>query len=461
MLNESLSLFSRAFCARRYGYCLMVTLLVVGTGGTAGAQPYQTDPNFDKTAGNRLLVQRCLKDPAEYAANKEKFEEFFSKYYFPKMTRPSPDALAELGKDRYELFTRYLWPTTNADLQKHLTELARVAMEKIIANPAYHPAVRYNAVLIMGMLDEQYAIENRRPPKPLPRGTKVLTVIVERASDGNQFPPPVVLGALVGLERHAQYRDSLDPAAVEAMTAALVKLLNHEQPIQDMDSEVYSWLRLRAASALAQLGSPGTKGEVHEALIKLMNGQKSLDDRTAAAGLLEKIKYAGAQIDARTTVEALVKLASDLAAAEGKRAREFEESAAGLSGARVAGVTSGLYSDPLSDQQAFPRRQVLARLVDLRRGLRAVKPALDEEGRAKLDTIDKTLGPAIAATSSQDGNLAVAHAVGLMADAIEAITATAETPANPAPPAEAPEKNAPEPPAAAPPAAPAGEAQAP
>lgn len=456
---------SRVHRMGRSWHRFMVVLLVVGTGNSAAAQPYQTDPNFDKTAGNRLLVQRCLKDPAEYAANKDKFEEFFTKYFFPKMTRPSPDALAELGKDRYELFTRHLWVTTNEDLQKHLTELARVAMEKMIANPAYHPAVRYNAVLIMGLLDEQYAIENRRPPKPLPRGTKVLTVIVERATEGNQFPPPVVLGALVGLERHAQYRNSLDPAAVSAMTAALVKLVNQEEPIQDTDSEVYSWLRLRAASALAQLGSPGPNGEVHEALIQLVSGQKSLDDRTAAVGLLEKIKYDGAKIDARATVDALLKLAGDLAAAEGKRAREFEESAAGLTGFRGVGVgvATGVYTDPLSDQQAFPRRQVLARLVGLRRGLRAVRPALDDEGRAKLDAIDKTLGPAIAATSSQDGNLAVAHVVGQMASAIEAITAAGNPPANEAPEPAPSEKTAPEPPPAAEPSppAPAGEAPAP
>ena len=33
------------------------------------------------------------------------------------------------------------------------------------------------------------------------------------------------------------------------MTAALVKLVTHDEPIQEMDPDAYAWMRLRAASA--------------------------------------------------------------------------------------------------------------------------------------------------------------------------------------------------------------------
>ena len=79
-----------------------------------------------------------------------------------------PCGLGELGKLRYELFKQYLWNTTNEQLQADLTELARQATGRIVLNAAYHPAVRYNAVLVLGMLDQQYAIEGKRPAKPLP-----------------------------------------------------------------------------------------------------------------------------------------------------------------------------------------------------------------------------------------------------------------------------------------------------
>ena len=53
------------------------------------------------------------------------------------------------------------------------------------------------------------------------------------------------------------------------MTAALLKLVTNEKPIQEMDRDAYSWLRLRAASALARLGSVGEKNAVHDAIVKL------------------------------------------------------------------------------------------------------------------------------------------------------------------------------------------------
>ncbi len=417
-------------------FALTRCLLIFGSmslGSIAAAQEYQADPSIeDKARMNRLTAQQCLKNPATYAAEKAKFEDFFSGYYFPAMTRPTPEALAELGKLRYELFQRYLWATSNEQLQAHLTELARVAMGRIIQNRtvdgksiSYHPAVRYNATLVIGMLDQQYAIENRRPPKPLPQATKVLTFIVDKATAGDQFPPPVILGALIGLERHAEYRDALEPGAADAMTAALLKLVNQEQPIQEMDREAYSWFRLRAASALAQLGNAGPNGEVHAALIKLIAGSKSLDDRTAAAGLLAKIKYEGAKIDGPATLEGMLKLARDVGAAEAKRAREFEEAAVGLGG---VGSARGQFANPLGEPEGFPRRQVLARLADLRRGLRAVKPVLAEDARrGQIDAIDKAIGPVITATADSSlGDLKITEAIRMMAEAIAREVPSAE-----------------------------------
>ena len=125
----------------------------------------------------------------------------------------------------------------------------------------------------------------------LPEANAFLTQIVDYAADDKPVPPPLVLGALIGLERHAQLREGLPPEAVAAMTAAMVKLVSHEKPIQEMDPDAYAWIRFRAAEALAKMGGVGDKNSVHNAIVKLVASSKSLDDRCKAAGILDKITY--------------------------------------------------------------------------------------------------------------------------------------------------------------------------
>src|SRR4029079_15259841 len=175
------------------------------------------------------------------------------------------------------------------------------------------------------MLDEQYANAPGQTPKPLAKATKALTGVVDNATiENSRFPAPVILGAIIGLERHAQLRASLPPEAIAAMTAALVKLVTHDARIQEMDPDAYAWMRLRAASVLAKLGSVGEKNSVHNAMIKLITSNKSLDDRCEAAGLLNQLTYKDVKLDDATTAEPLFALARDVATAEDKRADDFQ-----------------------------------------------------------------------------------------------------------------------------------------
>ncbi len=160
----------------------------------ATAQQYKSLPVDDKARLLGPLAQNCVKDPARYAdpADKDRFTEYFKNYYFPAMTRSDPEALAELGRMREDLLSRFLWASQDEKLQKDLTDLAFKAMWPIAISKDYHPAVSYNAVLILGRLDKQYAINNaanRRPPIPLEEATKNLIVIVNSAAEGKAVPP--------------------------------------------------------------------------------------------------------------------------------------------------------------------------------------------------------------------------------------------------------------------------------
>ena len=183
---------------RRLGFAWspgVAALLLVCLTSLAGAQQYQADP-VDENAGKlKLTAEQCVKNPARFTNDGAQFIEFFDKYYFPAMTRFAPGDLAQLGRMRDDLFSRFLWASTDENLQRELTEMAFKKVQPVERSSKYHPAVRYNAILILGMLDKTYATAGR-PPVPLKAGTDELVLIVNYAADGKPVPPFLVVGAL-------------------------------------------------------------------------------------------------------------------------------------------------------------------------------------------------------------------------------------------------------------------------
>jgi hypothetical protein len=399
------------------GVVALVLAVFAWVSGAIGQQ-YRTDPVDDTAKNNGAVARLCVKDSARYVQEQAKVMDFFSKVYFPSMTRTDEKDLGNLGKLRYNLFKNYLWPATNVQLQTDLTQLAYDAMLNIAlskSDPPYHPAVRYNAILIIGMLDEQYGIEtgaSRRAPVPLKKANDFLTLVVDKGAE-DKVPPPLMFGAIVGLERHAQYKDSWKneaPARIEAMRKALLKLVTHEKPVQDMDRDAYSWMRMRAAQVLAMLGGVGEQNAVHNALVKLVATGRSLDDRCNVAGLLEKLDYKDVKLDDAGTAEPLFALARDVAAAEDKRAEDFQN--AGGTGAVVVGPNG-------ETLETYPRRQVLARLTGLSKGLTKVKAGLPTETQKKVDELLKAIEPAKTAAANKDTvELKLAESVRTMAAAV-------------------------------------------
>jgi hypothetical protein len=427
-------------------------------------------------------MTQWARDPNAYDNGKADFDEFFQKYYFPAMTRDTPNGLAELGKLRTDLVKKLLWDSSNDALKRDLTNMAFKAMGRIVLSsepPPYHPAVRYNAILVIGLLDEQYAIEGgagARPPKPLPAANTALTKIVGGSATSDRFPAPVVLGALIGLERHAKYATSLPPQSVAAMSAALLKFVNQDKSAHKLDPDAHAWLRLRAASALANLGTVGDKNAVHDAFVNLIGNAKSLDDRCLAAAYLGRLNYnpdkddatQDVKIDAAAAKSALFELAKDLSADELERADDFEKMGSTGSYASPERMLGGTTDDEPYDP--YPRRHVLARLVNLRTGLNAVKPAVPEETQKEIDALLVVVKPVIdAAANTKDViSLRVAQLVRSMhgqitdlvgedaaeaAEAEDEFAAGAEAPAPAQPAAEEPAGT--QPPAEQPAAAPA------
>jgi hypothetical protein len=388
------------------GWALLLTALAATfLSPPAMGQPYKSDPVNGTLRLKNLTVQNYFRNPTNDPADKQLSDEFFLQYYFPAMTRTGPDDLADLGTLRQELFSRFLWATPSEPLQRDLTDKAFKAMWPIVKDPAYHPAVQYSAILVIGQLDEQYAIDtgpNARPPKPLPDANKALIVVADAAAAGKSVPPHLLVGALVGLERHAKYHEALSPDAVAAISAVALKLLDMEKPLPNVDSDVAAWIRLEAATVLAELGAVGVDNQVHLALMRLVgDGNLSLDDRCQAAELLTKLSYEGVKLDGKATVDPLVELAVTVADSEAKRAKEFETAMLNPGGAMGRSRSfRGEYSD--REEEKYDRRPLVAKLVELRRGLTAVDDAVPADGKQKIDALVAEIRPVISSASDKD-----------------------------------------------------------
>jgi hypothetical protein len=408
---------------------LLALALFVSVASLARGQQYQADP-VDENAGKlRPFADQVVRTPGRFATDRERFMEFFEKYYFPAMTRYAPQDLGQLGRMRDDLFARFLRASTDENLQRELTALALKKAWAVAPSSKYHPAVRYNAVLILGMLDDSYAAPGR-PAVPSQEAAKNLVTIVSFAADGKRVPPFLVVGALVGLQRQALLHDSLKKETADSIAAAVLKLATKDEPLPEVEPKVAEWMRIQAATVLANLGSPGAKGEVLAVLTKMISGatepKMSLDARVQIAALLKQLNFAGATVDGKAMADALLQLSLDVADDEAKESQAFEDLLV-QSGGMGAGygttqrnktrVKVNLETQALEYNASI----LLARLTDLKAGLSAFKANAPADKQTVIDAVIASVNPVLAAASSTDTlDLALAEKVGAMATQIRA-----------------------------------------
>ena len=253
--NSTRGAFFVSRCAR---ISALVMLAIVFLPSPVWAQLYRDiEPKLTDRQAKAIQgqVSQAIRDPAGFGANAGAVTDYFTKYYFPKMTHTDAESLAELGDMREDLFRRYVRASPNEESQATLTDLSlRVATALSQGN--YHPAVRYNGVLILGNLDQQIAggRNNPTPPIPLPAATAVMLDLLEQDDfKGVKVHPSVRLGALVGLERHARF--GIAPQHAARVTKAALDVIAQDNPPEEVAKDVHLWMKTRAGQR-ARLSAP-------------------------------------------------------------------------------------------------------------------------------------------------------------------------------------------------------------
>jgi hypothetical protein len=414
---------------------LSLFALLVSVGGTqAFAQGYKSDPVDTKLSRFGLTARKYAADPSDTSKAAE-FRGYFEKFYFPSMTSAAPEKLEEVGKLQQDLFRNYIWKA-DPRIQKELSAQVLDYAKRVISGP-YAPAVRYNAVLALGKLDDTYST-GTQPPKVSVAANNMLGSLVAASLKSPKWPRNLLAGSLVGLDRHTMYFASLPRAEQDKTIATLLAVLKTKDLGGDASAEVTEWIRLRAASALANLGTPGEQNAILAGITQLI-ADKDLSQagRCAAAGLLPKLKLDPAATEAaKPTVAALQALAADFARAEAKFCEEFEDlNLGGGGGGLVSAVDQrSILKSRIKYTETgveLIRSGIVAKLKGLRDGMTAIKPAAGDASDALGTAIGAITGLIETASDKESLDLDVIDELKGLESILTASAPAADEPAEP------------------------------
>lgn len=406
--------WNRAAAARPIVLSAALIVALGGWCGEASAQRYKQDAVEAKLSPKGALARRYAKTGSGDA---QEFRDYMEKYFFPSMTRATPEGLGDLEKLHADLFKSFLYEANGAS-QKYVHDKALEFAVRVLRDRGYHPSVRYNALLVLGKLDDKYA-KGDEPPTPSARANDLLCALTAKAVNDPRAPRYELVGAMVGLERHAKFLSKLPPDQQKKTAKTLYTVLTIDDVAGEFSPGVRDWVFLRAASAASHLGALDRRGVFAGALAKrLADEELSLTNRAAIAANLAKLGAKPGQFDATPVADAVVRLAVAVAAEEAEVAEDFEELNLGSGQGFVAArgkaarrITLGLDREP-----KLIREGLLAVLVDVARAAKAAGDMSPEDKREGVALVASAFGDAIRVVGDKGNiDLEVTEAVRAMA----------------------------------------------
>ena len=415
---------------RRFELSFLSSLLALLMGASASnvfAQSYKAD-EYDRQLGRKgQIVKKYVKDPVGNAEDAQTYRDYFAKYYFPVMTQPTERGLQNLGKMRIDLFKQFVWGA-QPNVQKELSDQAFEFARGVVKSGRYHPAVTYNALLVLGQIDTRYAGPGVETPTPSAKANEFLCIVADAAVKNAKVPRLMLTGALVGLDRHAKYLASL-PQSNQAKTIdTLIGILTAEQLAGDYREGVRGWIYCQAASALANLGETGADDKHFSALVVRMSDETlDFESRLKLASMLGKLKPQAGVKSADEAVSGVIAIVQDASTAERAAAVAFEDLQL-ESGGRMRNMPATRdkearrFKVSVEGEVEIERSGLLSTLNMMQEATGAVQPVADEETQQKLDEVATALDEARSKVSDTENiDLVVADAIKQMDGKVKAI----------------------------------------
>ncbi len=268
-----------------------------------------------------MTVNRILSGEEPLTGKETLFDAYHSQFVFAKMTQTDADSLASLAGDRQKFLEKLARARSDA-AHDRLVDLTFNTMSTI-ATGNFHPAVRYNAMLIIGELNSKEVVligEGAAPPIPL---LTALKVMLDELKSPTQIDA-VRAAAIVGILRHAEYDGQRPEAqrmpanARKAVRDDMLALLAATDPPPGRSPEGHEWMQRRAVEVLGALGEVGEGGEVLTALLTILDDASApVSYRCDAAIALGRLQYPqGFAVDPAVMAQKMGDLATQIAREE-------------------------------------------------------------------------------------------------------------------------------------------------
>lgn len=347
-------------------------------------------PAIQMMFNNDQRPGRSLSEPE----NQAKFDQYFRDLLFRRWTYPQ--YLKIICDDR-ELILRFLELSKSEPARERLHGLITSNMPKI-ATGNFHPALRYNAMLLLGQLNSKEAVKftPKSPAVPL---IEILPGLVEEVVNENQIDA-VRVAALIGIQRHAE--GNLPAGAKQEVINRLLPILAQAAP-QNRTPEAHAWIQRRVVNILGAMESAGAGDAVIKGLRSIVaDPDQPTSLRCAAAAALAPVGLGAA--DPKEVAGEMGSVAAEACREElawlrngiKKRRAELKSLADDERSERAAeddmfggGGTTVSLGDPVIDRLSeLSRRRLKSRLIETRTGLTAAVAGSPEAANLGKTVVD-------------------------------------------------------------------------
>lgn len=241
--------------------CLALPAIVVSqeeppADPSSGPQ-YREISGVAEPARARVEVPRMLADGV--VTNEAIFDDFW-KYLSAEFTlAKNASSLPDARRDMRRFLARATGAARQRLLENLLTNMRAMARDAAEGERNFSPAVRVNALLMIGDLNEREPNFRGEGAVPYPAALPALLEYISPERPVTDLNDALRVAALAGVLRHAQEKAGpANPARDEAVRL-LQELSQAENPPAGRSEEIHNWLRDRASQILAAWGAPANQ----------------------------------------------------------------------------------------------------------------------------------------------------------------------------------------------------------
>ncbi|MCA9149624.1 MAG: hypothetical protein KDA92_10010 [Planctomycetales bacterium] len=354
------------------------------------AQDYKALPRKFKSEREvndvRKTALSALKGGSSFAQAEAPMRKYYEDFVATEMSQLGskangaqfPEWRREIQKDIFDA-ARY---SGGAQKQDGLRKLVYEVFTKLFAAKDRTPACRYNALLILGDLNDREQARRGSTIEPPVPSSRVRDLLLKTYKDSSE-PEIIHIGAMIGLVRHNKMlaaAGSPDASLVSLFRQALAK----SEPAAGETAEGVEWMRLLAIDAL---GDAGMTEDAASLTAIVADENEAIMLRSAAMSALSRLSYqANADIDEGAVIKAAGLLTTKLLETQVAETKSYIDNNADeiRSAQRLIGLeTSGndnkaAANTPENPYVARVRKETMYRLISAYTLVKGITPAVTE-----------------------------------------------------------------------------------